>query len=350
MQILIIDDSRTNVAILSELVRGIGALPVACTNAGCAIAEAERVAPDLVIVDYAMPMMSGLEVVSQLHTAGLVRDLPIVMITASEEVSVRHAALDAGVTDFIRRPIDPIEVKSRLRNLLRLRDAQLKLSNRAAWLAAEVDAATQKIAAREEEIILRLARAAEHRDGETGAHIVRMARYCQIVAEKLGLEPSLCRIIYLAAPMHDVGKIGVSDAILLKRGGLTSSERATIEQHTIIGETILDGSESELIELARVIAGTHHERWDGNGYPRGLQRGQIPLAGRIAAVADVFDALTSERPYKTAWSAEEARARIVADSGKHFDPDCVNAFLAGWEEIHRICINREHGANPNSGV
>jgi len=193
--------------------------------------------------------------------------------------------------------------------------------------------ATLTIAEREEEIILRLSRAAEFRDSDTGAHIIRMAQYCRILAEGLGMDHNQCRLIYLAAPMHDVGKIGVRDAVLLKAGRLTAEERVEIEKHTLYAEEILSGSSSPLIELGREIAVTHHERWDGAGYPRGLRGHEIPVCGRIAAVADVFDALTSERPYKSAWSTERAREFIAEGSGKQFDPQCVAAFENRWEAV-----------------
>ena len=198
---------------------------------------------------------------------------------------------------------------------------------------AGVSQATRALMEREEEIIYRLSLAAEYRDSETGSHIARMARYCLLIAEGLGLDPEDCRTLYLAAPMHDIGKIAVADSILLKPGKLTAEERAVMEYHTLHGYKILSGSKSPLIRVAAEIAVSHHERWDGTGYPNRLKGTDIPLFGRMAAIADVFDALTSERPYKAAWSPEKARASIIEASGTHFDPDCVAAFLACWDEI-----------------
>ena len=345
MNVVIVDDSATNLALMRALVHRIGAEPLPFADPVRALAEAPLLDADMFVVDYNMPEMDGLELISALRENAWSTDIPIVMVTASEQSAVRHAALEIGATDFLRRPIDRVEVKSRLRNLLRLRAAQKQLKDRAACLAAEVEAATRIIAEREEEIILRLARAAEFRDSDTGAHILRMARYSMVIAEGLGLERDLCRLIYLAAPMHDVGKIGVSDAVLLKPGRLTSEERALIEMHTLFGEEILSGSASRLIQIAREIAGSHHERWDGRGYPRGLKGTQIPLAGRIAAVADVFDALTSQRAYKPAWTLEEARATIVEGSAGRFDPDSVEAFLRCWDVIVAV-----HGASRPAGA
>ncbi|WP_339085605.1 HD domain-containing phosphohydrolase [Hyphomicrobium sp. ghe19] len=344
MNILIVDDSRANLAFMSDFVRAVGATPLTYADPARALADAPNLDVDLFLVDYNMPQMDGLEVIAALRNALWSAGIPIVMITASEETPVRHRALELGATDFLQRPFDHIDAKSRLRNLLKLREAQKKLKDRAAWLAAEVESATQLIVKREEEIILRLARAAEFRDNDTGAHILRMARYSFIIAKSLGLDSELCRIIYRAAPMHDVGKIGVSDAVLLKPAALSAEERALMEKHTLFGEEILAGSGSRLIQVASEIAGSHHERWDGCGYPRGLKGAEIPIVGRIAAVADVFDALTSERPYKRAWSLEEARAAIVKGSSSQFDPDCVDAFVRRWDaivEVYREAVSRQ---------
>ncbi len=336
MNIVIIDDSRANLAFMSDFVRAVGATPLPYADPVRALADAPNLDVDLFLVDYNMPQMDGLEVISALRKMAWSADIPIIMLTASGETTVRHRALELGATDFLQRPFDHIDVKSRLRNLLKLREAQKNLKDRAAWLAAEVESATQLIVKREEEIILRLARAAEFRDSETGAHILRMARYSFIIAKSLGLDSDFCRLIYRAAPMHDVGKIGVSDAVLLKPAALSPAERALMEKHTLFGEDILAGSGSRLIQVASEIAGSHHERWDGRGYPRGLKGAEIPIVGRIAAVADVFDALTSERPYKRAWSLEEARGAIVNGSGSQFDPDCVDAFFRRWDAVVEV--------------
>ncbi len=346
MNVLVVDDSPTNLALMGQLIRSIGAKSLPFSDPLRALAEAPLLGVDLCVVDYNMPGINGLEVVCALRKEAWSIDIPVVMITASDESAVRRSALEFGATDFLRRPVDPVEVKSRLRNLLKLRQAQKELKDRAASLAAEVEAATRIIAQREEEIILRLARAAEFRDTDTGSHIVRVARYSMVLAEDLGLDGEMCRLIYLAAPMHDVGKIGVSDTVLLKPGRLTAEERVLIEKHAAFGEEILSGSNSSLIEVAREIAGSHHERWDGRGYPRGLKGMDIPISGRITAVADVFDALTSERPYKRAWSLEEARAAIIEGSGSQFDPDCVAAFQRCWDAI--VAIHADNAGEPGS--
>jgi len=217
-----------------------------------------------------------------------------------------------------------------------LRGAQLDLADRADMLDRQVLAATARLLRQEEEIIWRLAKAIEFRDGATGEHISRVARVSMAIAREMAMSQETCRMVYLAAPLHDVGKIGITDAILNKPGRLTEDEFAEIRRHPQIGLDILDGSESLLLQMAAEIAGGHHERWDGSGYPGGLAGEVIPLPARIVAVADVFDALCSSRPYKPAWTLAQARRDIVLNSGSHFDPACVGAFVRAWDEITGI--------------
>jgi len=224
----------------------------------------------------------------------------------------------------------------RLRNLVSLGVAVCKLNDRAADLASEVAAATRKLQEREEEIILRLALAVEYRDSDTGEHTLRVARYSRLIAEELKLSPRLCRDIYLAAPLHDVGKVAIPDRILLKPGRLDAEEMAVIRTHAAIGGRILADSHCELIQLGAIIATGHHERWDGSGYPRGLRGADIPIAARVVAVADVFDALTTKRPYKEAMPLTVARSYLQEKSGSEFDPACVAAFLLRWDQVVAI--------------
>jgi putative two-component system response regulator len=204
------------------------------------------------------------------------------------------------------------------------------------FMIDEIRKASAALSNREAELIFRLSRATEKRDNETGAHIMRMAKLCQLIGEGMGLERSTVEALYRAAPLHDVGKIGVPDAIMHKQGKLDPAERREMEEHTTHGYEILRDSESELICRAAEIALTHHEKWDGTGYPQGLKGAEIPLAGRVAAVADVCDALASERPYKPAWHLEDVRAHFVDNSGKHFDPACVEGILSRWREVERM--------------
>lgn len=252
------------------------------------------------------------------------------------DVEIRHRALENGASDFLIKPIDKVEFLARTRNMLQLRRATVGLQHRASWLADEVAKATLELRSREQETIMLLARASEYRDPETGAHILRMAHYSRLIADQLGLPWQEQDDIFNAAPMHDVGKVGTPDHILLKPGRLTDDEMAIMRQHAQIGYDILKSSQARMLQLAATIALTHHERYDGGGYPNGLRGDGIALAGRIVAVADVFDALTSRRPYKRAWSMDAARQYLLDHSGSHFDPHCVAALLARWDEVQAV--------------
>lgn len=338
--VAIIDDDATNLSLMAGIVHRIENCSAECfTQPQEALAWLAREQPDLVLLDQIMPEMDGLEVLRRIRSDARLRDVPVVMITGSCLNETRMAALEHGATDFLNKPLRPAEFRVRVRNLLALRKSQRLLSDRAAHLAYEVQAATREIRARELELLMRLCRASEFRDPETGAHIERMARYAQLIAETLGLGAERAEEIYRAAPMHDVGKLGVPDAILLKPGRLQAEETVVMRQHTLIGYDILKDSSSPLIQLGAEIALSHHERWDGGGYPHGLKGEEIPLSGRIVAVADVFDALTSARCYKTPWTLEAARAYLENAKDSHFDPRCVDALLSRWDEVmevHRI--------------
>lgn len=281
---------------------------------------------------------SGLTVMARLRRMAKHLHVPIVIMTGpADRPETRIDAFEAGATDIMTKPLEPVEFRVRLRNLLDLQEGQLALANQAASLRAAVRSATDKLKTREREIVLRLCRAVDYYDVDTSDHLGRMAHYCYMIARELGFPAETCEFLHLAAHMHDVGKIGVSTAILQKPGKLDAAERAEMEQHTLFGEKILEGSSSPLIQLAAIIAASHHEKWDGSGYPRQLKGSDIPIAGRIAAVADVFDALTSKRSYKAAWSIEDARRYLVDQGGKHFDPACIDAFLRRWDEVKAIC-------------
>jgi putative two-component system response regulator len=334
MDVLVIDDSQAVLAQMKRLLeQDRQAVTSIFRNPLLALDEARMRAFDLVLVDYHMPEMDGVAVIRQLRRIAHYAQVPIVMITSEVSDAVRLAALDAGATDFLDKRTGRVELQVRLRNLVRLATAVRRLDDQASWLAGEVETAVRTLREREAEIIFRLSLAVEYRDNDTGDHTWRVARYSQIMAEALGLDVDLCRRVYLAAPLHDVGKVAIPDGVLLKPGRLDEEEFALIRTHAAIGKRILGGSNCELIGLAAEIAESHHERWDGGGYPNGLSGEAIPLAARIVAVADVFDALTTERPYKAAMPLAEARACIAAESGRHFDPACVTAFLSRWEDI-----------------
>lgn len=338
MRVYIIDDNDTNLFLLEKIVARVDETVAVETflDSAQALERCAQQMPDMVLVDYMMPGMDGHDVIERIRRMPDSANIPIVMVTAVDEYDVRQKALKLGATDFIAKPIEPQETRARLTNLLALRQSHLKLEGRHKWLVDEVREAIKTIAAREEELIVKLSRAAEFRDPETGAHITRMAHYSQLTAKQLGMDADDCDLILHAAPMHDVGKLGTPDGILLKPARLDPAELVIMRQHSGIGYSILEGSSSKLIMLAADIALSHHEKFDGTGYPNGLKGDAIPLAARIVAVADVFDALTSERPYKQAWDLERARNFLVEHSGTHFDPLCVDAFLAAWEDILQV--------------
>ena len=335
--VLMVDDNMTNLVLVKHLVtRMEGCEALAFIDPVAALRALESTEVDIVLVDYRMPEIDGVEFIRRMRAMPQHEHIPVVMVTTADEREVCIEALQAGATDFLTKPLEPIEFKVRMRNLLALRRAQRTLAERAARLDAEVAEKTRDLQDREREIVWRLSKATERRDTDTGDHIARMSRICGIVAEALGLPEADCRLIEIAAQMHDVGKVGIPDEILFKPGPLTPEERKVMETHATLGWNILEGSKSRLLQLAADIAVSHHERWDGAGYPRGLAGAEIPLAGRITALSDVFDALMSVRPYKPAWPLEKARALIAENTGKHFDPACVEAFFSRWTEIVAI--------------
>ncbi len=334
MQVVIVDDNIVNLKLMESLVKRVDeCIPLVFQNSASGLEWCLANVPDLVIVDYMMPPPDGLEFIRRFRASPLNADIPVLMITADHERETRYAALESGANDFLTKPIDNVEFRARLRNMLVLRRNQRALADRAAWLAEKVAEATEEILDREREMIMRLSRAAEFRDPETGAHIQRMANYSRLIAEQLGLDHQEQGLILSAAPMHDVGKIAIPDHILLKPGRLDDEELVIMRTHAEKGYEILRESKSGLLDAAAIIARTHHEKWDGTGYPRGLKGEGIPLHGRIVAVADVFDALTSERPYKRGWELERAFQFLRDNAGGHFDPDCVRAFLARRDDV-----------------
>jgi response regulator RpfG family c-di-GMP phosphodiesterase len=305
--------------------------------------DGERPSWDALVFEHAPPQVDSLAVLQRCRAA---RDdgAPIVAVAGAEQGGIKTAALEAGCDDVLVRPFSSVEFERRVRNVLRQAAYRTSLQQNERWIRAQVASVRRELEALQEEIILKLCRAGGYRDHETGAHIVRMARYCELIADELGFPAETCRFIYSAAQMHDIGKIGIPDAILQKPARLTPEERRVMEEHTLIGEAILQGSTSPLIQAAEMIAGTHHERWDGAGYPRGLKGEAIPIAGRIAAVADVFDALTSDRQYKRGWPLDEAREELLRNRGAYFDPACVDALLRRWDEVAAIASSAVHEA------
>ncbi|MDE2343811.1 MAG: response regulator [Betaproteobacteria bacterium] len=333
--VAIIDDEFTSRVILDKIVHSIQADIVTHTfpSPTQALEWVQWNQPDLILVDYRMKEMTGLEVITAIRKIATLETIPIVVITSHDELGIRYGALDAGATDFMTKPIDPYECRVRCRNLLMLRQHEKDLKAHSQHLEHAVYKATQQIREREQETLYCLAKAGEFRDAETGNHILRMARYSRLIAEGVGLPQARCELIEMAAPMHDIGKIGIPDHILLKPGRLTTEEYEIMKTHPMIGYKILQESPSNILNQGAQIALGHHEKYDGSGYPLGLKGNAIPLEARIVAVADVFDALTSIRPYKKAWINEDALGYLKDNSGKHFDPACVDAFLTQFSKI-----------------
>lgn len=291
---------------------------------------------DLVLLDYRMPDMDGLEFARRFRRSLSRRDVPIVLISVVGDEPVRRAALEAGVIDFLVKPIRPRELRTRCKNLLQLRQQGESVKERARSLEERVIASLHEVEQRERETLYRLAKAIEYRDPGTGINLLRMSHYVEVVAEALGVVEEEVRTLSSAAPLHDIGKIGIPDSVLLKRGSLTDEEFAIMRRHPLIGHEILRDSQSRFVQMGALIALRHHERWDGSGYPDGLRGEEIPLPARIVAVADVFDALTSERPYKRAWSPTESFDYLDAHRGTLFDPSCVGALLDNQARILEI--------------
>lgn len=320
-KILIVDDEKANIRLLEVVLQQAGYCNVhSLSDSRQAVALFRGLAPDIVLLDLCMPHLDGFGVMAQLHQETVEHSVPILVLTADATLATRHKALKEGARDFLTKPLDSIEVLLRIHNLLEARFYSVLLED-------TVRERTRDLELAQLETLQRLAIASEYRDDDTGLHTKRVGTSARNIAQALGLCSAQVDLIERAAPLHDVGKIGVADAILLKPGKLTDDEFATMKQHTVIGAQMLSGSTSPWLQMAETIALSHHERWDGNGYPGKLFGEEIPLVGRIVAVADVFDALTHERPYKKAWPIAQAKAEIESQSGKQFDERVVNAFL-----------------------
>jgi putative two-component system response regulator len=350
VRLVIVDDSESVLALLADLVAPLVGREATTTfkdpTAGLAWCLANPV--DLIIVDYWMPNMNGLQFIEAFRHHDNRADVPIMMVTTFDMKEVRHQALQLGATDFLNKPIDTVELVARLNNLLTLRHHHRETRSYAARLAEEVAQATREIVERERETILVLARAAEFRDNETGAHLQRMSSYSRLIGQRLGLGETEAERLFLAAPMHDVGKIGIPDNILLKPGPLTEEEWTVMASHPVIGWNILHNGTSEILRVAAEIAVSHHEKWDGSGYPFRLNGAAIPLVGRITAIADVFDALTSRRPYKPAWPFDRTIEHMRAERGRHFDPDCLDAFFDSIDAVIEVARRSglDHDESP----
>lgn len=327
-RILIVDDEPVNIRLLERTLTQVGYHQIeGTTDPRRALELYNEFDPDLILLDILMPYLDGFAVMERLQLQippGAY--LPILVLTADINNETKQRALAAGAKDFLTKPFDRSEVLLRIANLLETRFLYAQLQGQNQMLEEKVSERTRALQEAQVEILERLALAAEYRDDNTGQHTRRVGHYAALIAQALGMSAGWVELIRRAAPLHDVGKIGIPDAILLKPDLLSDHEFDRVKAHTTIGVSILSGSRFALLKLAEEIALTHHERWDGGGYPAGLKGNQIPLAGRIVAVADVFDALTCDRPYKGCWSIDEAAAEIERQSGRQFDPMVVRAF------------------------
>src|SRR5664279_1774588 len=336
--VLIVDDLFSSRLLLAEIVRQIdGKLNLELFDTPSrALEYARNNRVDMVLTDYKLPEFDGVQLVRQIRALPHCIDVPIVVITVVDDRRVRYEALEAGATDFLIKPLDEHETRARCANLLDLRRHKIVLSDQARVLQYQVDKSIAEIHERELETLSKLAKAGEFRDKTTGNHLMRMAKYSALIAANLGLGSETVHVLEVAAPMHDIGKIGIPDSVLLKEGPLTREEVDVMKNHPRIGYDILKGSPSKYLSMGAIIALGHHEKFDGSGYPNGLHGEDIPLVARVVAVADVFDALVSERPYKHAWHIDEGIDFLKVQRGKHFDPTCVDAFLADRGKIDTI--------------
>lgn len=341
--ILAVDDEEQNLEIMEALLSPKGYDVRVASDGETALAMVKEIWPDVILLDVLMPRVDGFQIARRLKQDSETRHIPVVMVTALMDVDDRIKAMEAGADDFLSKPVDKVELWARVNSLCKVKELNDHQRNYQIMLEEQVEEKTQalqnalaQVKDASMETILRLTRAAEYKDNETGAHIQRMSKYCATIARTLGWVEGEIETLLYAAPMHDIGKIGIPDKILLKPGRLEGQEMDLMRLHTSIGKAILQNSTIGFIRMAEVIAITHHEKWDGTGYPNKLRGEGVPLVGRIAALADVFDALTSKRPYKEAFSIDRSFAIIREGKGSHFDPHVVDAFFSSEKEIISI--------------
>jgi len=332
--ILIVDDESTNLKLIDRVLAHAGYGDTVCLQDPREVFDCYAARDfDLILLDINMPHLSGyevLEILCEKHGEDLA---PVLVLTAQAAQEFRVKALNSGASDYVTKPFDRVELLARVSNLIKISLFQKSLRSENHILEQKVKERTKELYDTRLQIVNRLGLAAEYRDNETGMHIMRMSHISKLLGQAAGLSQYHCDQLLNAAPMHDIGKIGIPDSILLKPGKLDADEWETMKTHTTIGATILSGEDSDLLSLAKEIAITHHEKWDGSGYPNDLKGDDIPLVGRICALADVFDALTSERPYKKAWTVDESVDFIKENKGKHFDPNLVDLFVECLPQI-----------------
>jgi len=351
-RILVVDDALVNLQVISAYLAKEGYTQVETVqDSRDALKTILRFDPDLLLLDLMMPHVSGIDILRSIRETPLLQHLAVIVVTAAEERDLKKSTFELGVADFLAKPLDAEDLILRVRNALELKSYRDSLEEM-------VLARTAELTKSREDVIYCLARAAEYRDNDTANHVIRVGRYVGLIAGSMGIDAEMRRMLELASALHDMGKIGIPDAILLKPGPLTDDERNQMKEHcrfgaeictpdhlaaqdprsphVVVGAMMMSASHSPLLQMASRIALSHHERWDGQGYPHGLRGDEIPIEGRITAVADVFDALCSKRPYKSAMNVEKCVEIVASESGKHFDPQVVEAFLRRKPDVLEI--------------
>ncbi|MGB0936819.1 MAG: HD domain-containing phosphohydrolase [Colwellia sp.] len=335
--IIVCDDSVTNVLVLSKIVKD------SCRANTIEITDPRKLANvikstevDLILLDIEMPHLSGFEILKAVRKTHSADALPIIIITGLKTTECRNEALSLGANDYVTKPFDQVEIGLRIKNHIKMRQAYKAMHSTQQKLEGSIDQTQLELRSSVKALVKSLAVAGELKDDDTGKHVCRVGRYAGILARGYGLPESIAQMIEQTAPLHDIGKIGVPDNILLKKGKLNTEERMIMEQHTFFGEKIISGHNNMLLKVAKSVALNHHERWDGSGYPHGLSGETIPIEGRITALADVFDALTTKRPYKEAWPLDKTIKKINDESGKHFDPSLVDIFNEQMDQFLEV--------------
>jgi putative two-component system response regulator len=349
-KILIVDDDRMSRLLLNSILSRMSYQVSEAFDGDDCLEKAVSFCPDLILMDVGMPRMDGLEVTRQLKNNDETKNIPVMIVSGHDELEDRVRAVEAGAEDFLSKPVEQIILKAKVKSLLKIKEYNDNVHNYQKKLETEVEkktshlkqaldelqTASEKLRLYSMDTILRLSQAAEYKDTDTGEHIQRIGYYIQAIGKAMALSDQEIEIYQFASPMHDVGKIGIPDHILMKPGPLDDSEWDIMKQHTLIGGRILGGSDSSILKTAETIALTHHEKWNGKGYPYGLKGLDIPLVGRLTAIADVFDALTSKRPYKDAFPVEKAFEIMAEERGNSFDPKLLDVFLSIKTEIADI--------------
>lgn len=335
MKVVSIDDNENNLFLIEAICMDLGLEVKSFSEPLDALMHVLQNPVDMILIDYMMPNLNGLEFIKEFRKNK--KNVPIIMITAvGDDEDIHKEAFDLGANDFLNKPVNAVVFKARVLNLLSNYQNRMLIEDKAKLLESEVEKATKKLIDREHETLRMLGRTAEYKDPETASHVARVAHYSKLLARGYGLDEKQQDIVFYAAPFHDLGKVGIEDKILLKPGKLDNEEFTVMKTHAKMGYDILKDAQSEYLQAGAIIALTHHEKFDGSGYPNSLKGEEINIFGRIVALADVFDALTSHRPYKKAWSFDDALNLLKDESGKHFDPKLVNIFIENIDEVTNI--------------